>query len=172
LEGESKQEEGDTMTVHNLNPHATALLIALYRNSTSQNLVPLTETSPDQVGRMYLIGPWHFPPAILSLNRDLRDEDRWYEAFTYLRTHSFIRHDVGNVWKLAGPGWSYVDGLRELGKKAPDGTLLWDSINTCLDRLKLAQAGQQGGSPVTGSDGDVNSLTLRLIDLCGEYRKN
>lgn len=159
------------MVSQGMGPHGTVFLIAVYRNSDPQNLLPLIELDTAQLGKMYSIGPIHFPPEILSLNRDTREEDEWYETFAYLRTHDFIKHDEGNVWGLGGPGWSYVDDLKRSDKNAPHGARLWDAVNQCLAELESAQAGQQQQPRVPTADDDVNRSTLRLLELCGEYRK-
>lgn len=141
-----------------LTPHEVAFMAAVSRMAKT-SIPALIEDRGNNLGAMYLIGPVTLPPLIITPNRSPRDETPWYDAFRQLwRERRFLEHEKGNVYRISGVGWQFVERLRGSKLKGADGSLVWDKIQNCLDDMGKAQ--------IQHLDDEVVKLTTELLALC------
>jgi hypothetical protein len=101
--------------------------------------IPISLTPIDQTGELILIGALTLPPDINNPDLSLQAEEGWHDGFrSLLRDRGFLRHDAGNVFKIAGAGWQVIDRLKASEKKTSEGVSVWEGITKCLSDLASA----------------------------------
>ena len=153
-------QEGESVAAHRIFPEEVALVVAASR-ATYARRASVIESSDANIGKVYSIGAVYFPPAIQTPSRSLQEAECWYEAFTSLwRDRHWIQYDKGRAYKMADPGWQFIDTLKASGVKDSEGSFVWDKVGECLNDLGKAQASK--------SCDEINRQSALLLQLSGK----
>ena len=150
-----------------MTPEEVALLVAAAELGSTD--VPIAVVTTEQVGKLILIGPLHFPPEVNNPRRSLQAEERWHAGFRSLvKDRGLIRHDEGNVFLLSDKGWELIDRFRTSGKKGSDGGPIWEELVECLRNLAAAQQGEASAANTSAHD-EVRRLAADVLRVSREY---